>query len=242
MRIFPPLRVSTIRASQADEALFRALCALRRTLVRIQPGVDLEADYASFRSFFRGDSARLTLIRSTRGEIEGYLGWHVRTLSTPEGRVGVIDSDYYFVKPELRGHVALSKVALTCFLHAALHSQSGRVVIVGHGYPASVLSGLRFSERVRFPQDEDLRDWERDAMQHFAERFCGASFDRDRAVIRMRTTPVEGRRVPGSHAARSAFARFERYNPDWLRGFGLPYLIHLSPGSIARGAVGLSSA
>ena len=57
----------------------------------------------------------------------------------------------------------------------------------------------------------------------------------------MRTRPVETRRVPRSPAARDTLTRFERYNPDWERGYGLPYILHLSPGSIARGALQLTT-
>lgn len=242
MRITPWLHVRTLRAADADEALFRRLCALRRQLVHVQPDVDLAADYAAFRSFFDGDSARVTLIETGTGELQGYLGWHVRVQQGPQGRVGVIDSDYYFVKPEVRGHLVLAQVAMSTYLQAARLARSTRVVIVGHGYPASVLSGLRFSGRVRFPQDTDVDAFERGAMHRFARQFCGDAFDAERQLVKMRTTPAEGRREPRTPAARAVFSRFERYNAEWLRGFGLPYIIHLTPGSIARGAMGLAAA
>jgi hypothetical protein len=241
MRVTPWLHVRTLHASRAEEALFVSLCELRKELIHVQPEVAPEDDYASFRSFFKGDTARVSLICTRDGTIEGFLGWHMRALDLPASRVAVIDSDYYFVKPSLRGHVVLTQVALGCYARAALHGRCRRVVIVGHGYPASVLSGGRFSQRVRFLQDTDLETWEREAMRHFAERFCGASFDRARGVVKMRTRPVETRRVPRSTAARDTLARFERYNPDWERGYGLPYILHLSPGSIARGALQLTT-
>ena len=219
-----------------------SLCELRKALIHVQPEVAPEDDYASFRSFFTGETARVTLICARDGAIEGFLGWHVRALDLPASRVAVIDSDYYFVKPSLRGHLVLTEVALGCYIRAALHARCRRVVIVGHGYPASVLSGGRFSQRVRFLQDPDLQPWERDAMHHFAERFCGASFNRGRGIVRMRTRPVEPRRVPRSPIARDTLARFETYNPDWERGYGLPYIVHMSPGSIARGALQLTAA
>lgn len=238
MRFTPWLNLQTFPASHVDESMYQQLCALRRTMIQLQPGVDLVADYVAFRGYFEGERAHVTVLRSRSGRLEGFLGWHVRVIQTPEGRVGVLDSDYYFLKPELRGHTILANVALGCYLKAAHVGRSGRVVIVGHGYPASVLSGLRFACRVSFLQDQGLLSWEREVMLHYATQFCAGSFDEHRQLVRMRTFPVEGRREPRTRAAKTAVSRFERYNPSWQAGVGLIYLLHWSPGSILRGALG----
>lgn len=238
MRLTPRVRLQTFPASRLEENTFQQLCDLRRSLIHLQPGVEPDADYRAFRRFFEGERAHVTVMRSTTGQLEGFLGWHVRSLQTPQGRVGVLDSDYYFIKPELRGHSALASVALGCYLKAARLSRSHRVVMVGHGYPASVLSGLRFAWRLRFLQDPDLLSWEREALMHFTTHYCLSSFDPITQCVRMRTLPAEGRREPRTRAAKAAFSRFEQYNPSWLEGVGLLYILHWTPSSILRGAVG----
>jgi hypothetical protein len=186
----PRLRVRVVRASTATESLFIRLWQLRRELIELQADVPEHDDYASFRSFFIGDEARVTLIIDRKCLharvpglkcdecIRGFLGWHLRPLDTDAGRVGIIDSDYFFVETALRGHPVMLSVVIACYLHAAWAYRTGRVAIVGHGYPASVISG----------------------------------------------------------------ARFESYNPNWAQGWGLPYLIHVSPTEILVGALRIAKA
>jgi hypothetical protein len=235
LRFTPLLHLRVLRAEEADEALFVSLWQLRRSLVDLKPGVGDDEDFASFRSFFRGKEARISMIAERSGAIAGFLGWHVRLLRAPGAEVVIIDSDYYFVKPSLRGHVVLSGVILDCFARAAIRFGKARFAIAGHGYPASVLSGARFSDRVRFPKDSDLEPWELEAMHAFADRFCGESFDRQKGIVTMRTIPKEPRKPPRSAKGRELLARFESYDPHWPEGFGLPYLIHVSLGSIVKG-------
>jgi hypothetical protein len=237
MKLTPPLHIRSMRAGEAEERLFIELWTLRRSLIDMKPEVGDEADYAAFRSFFAGDEARISLICGRDSEICGFLGWHARPVEVPGARMVIIDSDYYFVQPSLRGHVVLVGLALDCYVRGAARHLRPRAAIVGHGYPSSVLSGARFSDRVRFPRDEDVEPWEREAMRQFAERYCGESYDRERCLVRMRTIPAEPRRLPRSPGARDLLARFERHDPRWAEGWGLPYIIHLSPGSIARGAL-----
>jgi hypothetical protein len=139
------------------------------------------------------------------------------------------------MKSSLRGHFMMSALAFDCYARGALEFKNPRVTIVGHGYPSSVLSGGKFSDRVRFLQDADATSWEREMMNSFVERFCPQSFDQDRGIVRMRTIPKESRKLPRSAKARETLARFEAYNPNWSAGFGLPYLIHYTPASIAMG-------
>lgn len=237
MKFLPLLRVRTIRAADATAPLLRELWELRRELIDVQPGVALDDDYASFCSFFAGPDARISLIVSRAGRIEGFLGWHVRALRVAGRRHAIIDSDYFFVRVALRGHVVMTALALHCFAGALLHAQALRLSIAGHGYPASVLSGARFASRVCFPGDPGLADWERAAMAHFVSRFCGASYDPERGLVRMRTLPHPPPRRSRSPALRSLLARFESYNPRWSEGYGLPYLIHIDLGSIAAGGL-----
>jgi hypothetical protein len=237
MRFTPHLHIRDVRAGDAQESLFIELCTLRRSLIDLKPGVSDEADYAAFRSFFANEDARITLMCNTSGAIEGFLGWHMRPLDAPGVRVVVIDSDYFFMKASLRGHAVLTQTALNTYVRSAWRYRRAGAVIVGHGYPSSVLSGSRFSDRVRFLQDRDVAPWEREAMLHFVERYCGDSFDREPGLVQMRTIPAEPRRLPRSARARAVYARIERYNPHWTEGWGLPYVIHLSPASIAKGAL-----
>lgn len=237
MRFTPRLHLRVLRAEEADDALLVSLWQLRRSLIDLKPEVTDEVDLASFRSFFQDKDAHVSVIRDKSGAVVGFLGWYVRLLEAPGADVVIIDSDYYFVKPSLRGHFVLTGVILDCFARAALRYGKSRFAIAGHGYPASVLSGARFSERVRFPKDDDLAPWERKAMHDFAERFCGASYDPEKAIVTMRTIPKEARKPPRSAKGRELLARFESYDPNWTEGFGLPYLIHVSLGSIVRGTL-----
>jgi hypothetical protein len=229
------LRVRVVRASALAESTFVRLWQLRGELIDVEAG----DDYAAFRSFFVGDEARVTLIfdRTSDEGIRGFLGWHLRPLDTDTGRVAIIDSDYFFVESALRGHPVMLGVVMGCYLHAALAYRTRRAAIVGHGYPASVISGARFSARVRFLQDPDVAAWEHAAMLQFTERFCGSAFDQHAGLVRMRTRPRESSRTPRDVRARELLARFESYNPNWTQGFGLPYLIHVSPGQILAGAL-----
>lgn len=237
MKFRPHLHIRHVHARDEGEPLFIELWELRRRLITVKPETTMEADYSAFRSFFTGADAQISLICARDGAIQGFLGWHTRLLDVPGGRMVIIDSDYFFVKASLRGHVVMAETALGCFVRSAAHYRQIRVAIVGHGYPSSVLSGARFSSRVRFPQDADVAAWEQEAMSQFCERYCGESFDRERGLVNMRTIPAEPRRTPRSAQAREVFARFESHNPRWPEGWGLPYVIHLSPKSIMHGAL-----
>lgn len=233
-----------VRACTLAEPLFKRLWQLRRELIEIHADVSEHDDYAAFRSFFVGDEARVTLIvdRKSDENIRGFLGWHLRPLDTDASRVAIVDSDYFFIESALRGHPVMLSVVMACYLHGALTCRTRRVAIVGHGYPASVISGARFSARVRFPQDPDVATWEHAAMLQFAERFCGSAFDQQAGLVRMRTRPRESGRAPRDMRGRELLARFESYNPNWTQGFGLPYLIHVSPIEILVGALRIARA
>jgi hypothetical protein len=215
--------------------MLEELFELRRTLIDLRADVRIEDDFASFRLFLKGDGARVTLMRQTDGTIAGFLGWYAREASIPKGRIVAIDCDYFFMKSSFRGHFMMSALAFDCYARGARQFRNTRVAIVGHGYPASVLSGGRYSDRVRFLQDPDATSWEREMMYSFADRFCPQSFDRDKGIVRMRTVPKESRKVPRSAKAREILARYEAYNANWPDGFGLLYLIHYTPVSIGRG-------
>jgi hypothetical protein len=232
------LEVAHLRCETLSEETFVALWKLRCSLIELKPDVKLDEDYASFRGFFSEPGARCSVLRDRDKTIHGFLGWYDRSTSVDGATVGVIDSDYFFMNPRYRGRPEMTHVALGPCARVALKHRARRVVIVGHGYPASVLSGSQFSSRVCFMQDGDVRPWERDAMRRFIDRFCPSSYDPRSGLVKMRTVPPRPARPPRSRGTRALLARFEQHNPRWTEGWGLPYLIHMTPGSIARGALG----
>lgn len=237
MRFTPRIHLDTLLAAQIDSTVLTELFELRRTLVDLRPDVRIDDDFASFRLFLKGDGAHVTLMRESGGTIAGFLGWYAREVHIPDGSIVAVDADYFFMKSSLRGHFMMSALAFDCYARGALAFKNPRVAIVGHGYPSSVLSGGRCSDRVRFLQDADATPWEREMMHSFVERFCPQSFDQDQGIVRMRTIPKETRKLPRSAKARETLARFEAYNPNWPAGYGLPYLIHYTPASIAMGTI-----
>jgi hypothetical protein len=240
MRFTPRIHLDTLVAAQVDSAVLMELFELRRGLVDLRPDVRIEDDFESFRLFLTSDGAQVSLMRGSDDTIAGFLGWYAREVHIPDGRIVAVDCDYFFMKSSLRGHFMMSALAFDCYARGALAFRNPRVAIVGHGYPSSVLSGGKFSDRVRFLQDADATSWERKMMHSFVDRFCPQSFDQDKGIVRMRTIPKESRKLPHSTKSRETLARFEAYNPNWAAGFGLPYLIHYTPASIAMGT--LSSA
>ncbi|HRI72820.1 MAG TPA: hypothetical protein PK156_51640, partial [Polyangium sp.] len=214
MRFTPRLHLDTLHGPEIDASLLAELYALRRDLIDLRPDVREEEDFASFQRFFTSDGARVTLMRQSNASIVGFLGWYAREVPISQGNRVAIDADYFFMKSSLRGHFMMSALAFDCYARGALEFKNPHVAIVGHGYPSSVISGGRFSDRVRFLQDADVTSWERDVMVAFAERFCAQSFDREKEIICMRTLPRESRRLPRVAKAREILARFEAYNPD----------------------------
>lgn len=238
MKLTPFLRLEVVRASALAESDFVGLWQLRRRCIEVQAEVPEARDYAVFREFFAAPDARVTRIVGLGGGVHGFLGWHLRAIEVADlGRLAIVDSDYFFVEPDLRGHVVMSGVALACYLAGALTHRCARVVIVGHGYPSSVMSGARFSGRVVLLGEAELEVWERDAMLHFAATHVGEGFESATCRVRMRTRPLERRRVPRRASARALLDRYEALNPTWEAGFGLVYAIHLTPRSLLRGSL-----
>lgn len=240
MKLTPILRLEVVRASALAESDFVELWQLRRRCIEVQAEVSDARDYAVFREFFAAADARVTRIVGLGGRVHGFLGWHLRAIEVAGmGRVAIVDSDYFFVEADLRGHVVMSGVALACYLAGALTHRCARVVIVGHGYPSSVMSGARFSDRVVLLGERELEGWEREAMLHFAATHVGAGFEPASCRVRMRTRPFERRRVPRRASARALLDRYEAINPGWEAGVGLVYAIHLTPRSLLGGSLSL---
>ncbi len=231
----PRLRLDVVRAAELDEGAFVELWRLRGRLIDVQVSVEPADDFAAFRSFFAG-AGWVSRIVDEGGALRGFLGWHLRGVETPAGRRPVLDTDYFFIEPELRGHSIMARLCADVCARAAIAHRSARVILVGHGYPSSLLSGARFAERVVFLQDADAAGWEREAIFGFCERFCGRSFDVGRCLVKMRTTPKEPGRTPKSPQTRALLRRFEAHDPAWSEGWGLPYLLHYTPRSLAAGA------
>lgn len=240
MKINPFLYLRVVPTKDADESFLKTLWLLRQNLIDLKPGVTSESDFASFYDFFKTPDNWVTLIQSRDGTIRGFLGWRIRSTKVGNDRFVIIDSDYYFIEPAIRGHVILTPTVMSCYIAGVWQFKSFNAVIVGHGYPASVLSGARFSERTRFLQDADVEPWEREAMLQFAQRYCRSSFDPESGLVDMRTKPRESRQEPRTRKGREIFARYEKYNPNWTEGVGLPYLIHLAPKSILAGGLQLT--
>lgn len=240
MKFAPLLSLRVVPTDHADESFLKTLWLLRQKLIDLKPNVTSQSDFASFHDFFKTRDTWVTLIQAHEGTIRGFLGWRTRLMQFGNDRFVIIDSDYYFIERAIRGHVILTPMAMSCYLAGVWQFKSFRAVIVGHGYPSSVLSGARFSHRTRFLQDADIEPWEREAMLQFAQRYCRSSFDAKRGLVDMRTKPRESRQEPRTRKGQEILARYERYNPDWTEGVGLPYLIHLAPKSILAGGVQLT--
>lgn len=242
MKLTPWLGIRHLRAADAKEPLFEELWRLRRSLINLKPEVTPEADYAAFRSYFADPDTQVQLYCTADGAIQGFFAWHLRPSEELSAPVAVADGEYYFVKPAFRDHIVKIRVAAECVARVVARCRRPRLVLVGVAYPTSCIAAARFSRRVRCPMDPDIEPWERRVLLRVTEELCGASFDQERGVVRMRTIPAEARRTPRSGLGRETLAWYESHNPRWTEGWGLPVMIHLSPGSVLQGALRLALA
>jgi hypothetical protein len=231
MRITPWIHIQYVHAATAPERFFEELWRIRGSVMGLRPDMAPEADYKAFRNYFNHETL-VTTYRARDGTVQGFFGFRSRLVQVPGGPVIRIDPEYLFTRPVMRGHIAHLLGMCGSLLRICARHGFHRCAAVGVGYPPWVLSVSRISHRVRTLRDPDVEPWEREMLLDCVQTFWGSSFDPDTALVRMRTMPVEPRKIPRTKRGKDLLAWYESHNPRWRESFGLPSILHIDMKSV----------
>lgn len=224
-------RLYTADASQVSEALLREMWEFRLSIISLRPEVTRETDWIAFRSYFQPGVEVITM-RNRKGELRGIFGWSLRTVDDGQEKHVVVDAEYGFVHASARGSIIVPAAIFRIWSKAAITGRSRIIYLLSSGYPSSVLAFGRLCDHVVSLNDAHTSPWERQIITDYcAENDC---IDPSRSILRMRTIPLEKRRIPRSERSRELLTWYEAQVPNWEDGFGLVYVVRFDPLAIVR--------
>jgi hypothetical protein len=224
-------RLYAADTSQVSEDLLRKMWEFRLSIISLRPEITQETDWVAFRSYFQPGVEVITA-KNRAGELQGIFGWSFRIVHDDQETHVVVDAEYGFVHAAARGSIIVPAAIFRTWSKAAIAGRSRIIYVLGSGYPSSVLAFNRLSDRLVSLNDADVLPWERQVIaEHCAKNDC---IDLERGILRMRTVPLEKRRIPRSESNRKKLAWYEDQIPNWEDGFGLVYLVRIDPLAIVR--------
>jgi hypothetical protein len=186
-------RLYTADASHVSEALLREMWEFRLSIISLRPEVTRETDWIAFRSYFQPGVEVIT-IRNRKGELRGIFGWSLRMVDDGQEKHVVIDAEYGFVHTDARGSFIVPAAIFRIWSKAAITARSRIIYLLGSGYPSGVLAFGRLCDHLVSLNDAHIWPWEKRIIAEYcAENDC---HDTARGILRMRTIPLEKRRIP----------------------------------------------
>jgi hypothetical protein len=144
----------------------------------------------------------------------------------------VIDAEYGFVHTDARGSFIVPAAIFRIWSKAAITARSRIIYLLGSGYPSGVLAFGRLCDHLVSLNDAHIWPWEKRIIAEYcAENDC---HDAARGILRMRTIPLEKRRIPRRKKSRELLTWYEAQVPNWEDGFGLVYVVRFDPLAIMR--------
>jgi len=227
------LRVELSDGRRLGGDALREMSDFRRSIMRMKPEVDLDADFERFAAFI----TRCPIVMRARDRDGALRGtFVVRWIDgVRDGRRWrLVLPEYAFFHPSLRGSPALPWAVLRALCSRLDVLVGHDVYLGGVAYPTGVLALDGIFGPARFLSDPDLDAPTRESLERIVAEIAGARFDAATGRVNMPTRPPRpGPRWFERMAARPIFARYEARCPEWLDGYALPCVFRVEARGVA---------
>jgi hypothetical protein len=226
-------------ADGLDDTILREMNTFRSAFIQLRPEISKEYDFKKFAEFFR-KGASAALFRDDAGSIRALFGYRVDQVKVGRTSRRVFWVEYFFVDRGYRGHPLVTLVWLKLCLGLFFRGFASEFAIFGITFPPSYLFGMSHVQPGRryTTRGEPLAEPEKTLMDFCIREYLGDDFDREQRLTAIRTIPPEN---PWTVRLKSdqleTLKEYEKMNPYWRTGLGLPTLFYPSFYRFARASV-----
>lgn len=204
---------------------------IREIYMNLKSDVSKDEDRRKFEEFFRCSEDIFVIRNLSDNKIQGMTFLQRRRINFAEKKFRLIYPDYGFRHPDVKGKASFARGALE--LGWKYFTLRENVVAYMVLYPTSYNFFKRFGFILQSLHDDRLEEDSKRLLEYIARELEGYRFDADRKIVSFRTLPEK---VHLSRGLRESvhLEEYERMNPHWKEGYGVPFLVPINLYVIVR--------
>ncbi len=210
--------------------------ALRAKYIRLKPEISVEHDFEKFSSFFR-DGANAVLLRDNQGQLRGFFGYRIDRVTIEKKTIPIFWKEYLFLDRQFRGDPAYSLAWLKIYFKIFRLYRVSKLAVFAITFPASHLFGVSQCGHSNWYSTVDpyLSSEQKGILDFCIQHYLKEDFDSKTRRVSIRTIPFEHpwtvNLEPGHLETLNIY---EKKNPDWRSGIGLPVIFQPSAITLSR--------